>query len=72
MKETYTRKEAMDRLGLSNMYEFVRLEKRYPEAFVVVIRDPRKAVEYDKTLLDQFANWRERFKTENNEEHSKA
>ncbi len=67
MTRTYTRREAMERLGLRTMFEFLRLEKKYPEAFVVVIRDPHKAVEYDKTLLDQFANWRERFKQENPE-----
>ena len=71
MKETYTRREAMKRLGLKYMFEFLRLEKRYPEAFVVVIRDPRKAIEYDKTILDQFANWREHFKMDNHE-RSKA
>ena len=57
MKESYTRQEAVKRLGLNNMFELIRLEKRYPEAFVVVKRDPHKPVEYEKAILDRFANW---------------
>ena len=67
MKETYTRQEAVKRLGLQNMFELIRLEKSYPEAFVAVKRDRHKAVQYDKTVLDRFANWREHFKIENDE-----
>jgi len=71
MKGVYTRQEAVKRLGLNNIFELIRLEKKYPEAFVVVKRDPHKAVEYDKTVLDRFANWREHFK-QNNDEYSRA
>jgi hypothetical protein len=67
MKETYTRQEAMKQLGLKNMWDLLRLEKRYPEAFVVVKRDPNKPVEFDKAILDQLADWRERFKQDNHE-----
>ena len=64
MKATYTREQAMERLGLKNAYTFVRLEKMYPEASVIVTRDANKHALYDKAILDRFANWRERFKEE--------
>lgn len=64
MKGTYTRREAMERLGLENPYAFIRLEKKYPEAFVIVTRAANKHALYDKAILDRFANWRERFQEE--------
>jgi hypothetical protein len=54
----------MERLGLKNAYTFVRWEKMYPEAFVIVTRDANKHALDDKAILDRFANWRERFKEE--------
>ena len=64
MKAKYTRKQAMERLGLKNAYTFVRWEKRYPEALVIATRDADKHALDDKAILDRFANWRERFKEE--------
>jgi hypothetical protein len=71
MKETYTRQEAMKRLGLKTSSAFLRVEKRYHEAFIVVQGVAKGQVRYDRVLLDQFAGWRERFKMDNHE-HSKG
>lgn len=68
MKGTYTRNQARERLGLKNTYAFVRLEKMYPEAFVIMTRDAYKHALYDKAIVDSFANWRERFKEEKHEQ----
>lgn len=68
MKGTYTRKQAVEWLRLKNSYELLRLEKMYPEAFVIVTRDANKHALYDKAIVDSFAKWRERFKEEKNEQ----
>jgi hypothetical protein len=64
MNETYTRKQAMDRLGLRSINSFLFLERKYPEAFVIV--NPGTAAEknphYDKATIDNFAEKREYFK----------
>ena len=66
--ETYTLKQAMERLGLQSANAFFQLERKYPEAFVVIKRgsgkDPRSrtGVEYDKATLERFAERREQFK----------
>ena len=64
MNDTYTRKEAMELLGLKSLSALLRLERRYPEAFFVVKRGAYVHPRYDKTLLDRFVAWRERFKEE--------
>jgi hypothetical protein len=64
VKATYTHKQAIERLGLKNAYTFVRLERKYPEAVVIVIRDADKHALYNKAILDRFVNWQERFKKE--------
>ena len=66
--ETYTLKQAMERLGLQSANAFFQLERRYPEAFVVIKRGSSKdaksrtGVEYDKAALERFAERREYFK----------
>jgi hypothetical protein len=64
-KETYTVKEAMERLGLKSINTFLRLERKYPQAFVVVkqtkslTQKKGKRIHYDKASLDRFAEKRE-------------
>ncbi len=68
--ETYTVKQAMERLGLQSANAFFQLERKYPEAFVVIKRGSSKdaksrtGVEYDKATLERFAERREQFKQE--------
>lgn len=70
MSETYSLTEAMHRLGLKSANALFQLERKYPEAFVVMKRDSgndvysRKGVQYDKTALDRFADRRKYFKQE--------
>jgi hypothetical protein len=69
--ETYTLKQAMERLGLQSANAFFQLERKYPEAFVIMKRGSgkdaksRTGVEYDKATLDRFALRREYFKQDN-------
>ena len=68
--ETYTLKKAMERLGLQSANAFFQLERKHPEAFVIMKRGSGKdgksrvGVEYDKATLDRFAERREYFKQE--------
>lgn len=70
MRNTYTRQQAMERLGIKSANTFFQLERKYPEAFVVMKRGPgqdvhsRRHVEYDKATLDRFAERREHFRQE--------
>ncbi|HET8671151.1 MAG TPA: hypothetical protein VFM05_11145, partial [Candidatus Saccharimonadales bacterium] len=69
MNDTYTLKEAMERLGLQSANVFFRLEREYPEAFVVMKgtgknANSRLGVAYDKATLDRFAERGEYFKQE--------
>lgn len=64
MKNTYTRKEAMELLDLKGTNAFLRLERKYPEAFVIVKRAARGEVQYDKAMFDRFVKWRKQFKQE--------
>lgn len=64
MKETYTLKQAMDRLGLKTHISLLRLERKYPAAFVVLKQKQGKAIEYDKTTIDRFADLRDYYKKE--------
>jgi hypothetical protein len=66
MNDTYTIKGAMARLGLRSANVFFRLERDYPEAFVVMKRagkntNSRLGVQYDRATLDRFAERREYF-----------
>ena len=71
-KETYTVKEAMARLGLKSLNSLLRLERKYPQAFIVVeqtkgVKQKRGTymhIHYDKATLDQFAKTREHPKQE--------
>jgi hypothetical protein len=68
--ETYTLKQAMERLGLQSANAFFQLERKYPEAFVIMKRGSNKdsksrtGVEYDRAMLDRFAERREYFQRE--------
>ena len=68
--ETYTVKQAMERLGLQSANAFFQLERKYPEAFVVIKRGSSKdaksrtGIEYDNATLERFAERREQFKQE--------
>ena len=57
MSETYNRKQAMERLGISSTNSFLFLTRKYPEAFVNVNQgtDRDKKPLYDKVTLDDFA-----------------
>jgi hypothetical protein len=68
MNDTYTLQQAMDRLGFKSANAFFQLERKYPDAFVVVKRGPgsdvhsRRDVRYHKATLDGFAVRREYFR----------
>lgn len=56
MNEYYTRKQAMDRLGMKSTNAFLQLVRKYPEGFVNVNpnRYGEKKPWYDKAALDNF------------------
>jgi hypothetical protein len=62
MDQTYTRKQAMERLGVRSTHAFTHMVKKYPDAFVVVKNDLYKFRVYDKEALDNFAKIRETIK----------
>lgn len=62
MNATYTRNQAMERLGLKSMNAFKHLAKRYPEVFVLVKHVSSKFPRYDKDALDGFARMRDSLK----------
>lgn len=70
MSDTYTRQQAMDRLGIKSANIFFQLERKHPDAFVVMKRAPgkdirsRRDIAYDKAALDRFAERREHFSQE--------
>ena len=72
MNETYTRKQAMERLGVKSTGAFRLMAKSYPEAFVIVTQGTavNKHPRYDKAALDDFAKKREYFMQGTNREHS--
>ena len=61
MTETYTRKQAMEELGLLRVIAFQDLAKKYPEAFVRVNIGKGRLHKYDKATLDTFAKRRKIF-----------
>jgi hypothetical protein len=65
--ETYTRNEAMERLGLnpSSRSAFMYLKKRYPKFFVIIHQgtDRGNPTLYDKAQLDKFIEARKVLKS---------
>ena len=59
-KNTYTRPEAMQVLGITSASAFHHLRRQYPQAFVVVQPGHGRShpTLYDKASIDQFATWR--------------
>ena len=57
MNETYTRKEATEKLELTTRLAFEALKAKYPLAFVVVRQGTHRGnpTLYDKQMLDKFA-----------------
>lgn len=64
MNDTYTRQQAMDRLGFKSANAFFQLERKHPDAFVVMKRGPGRDLQYHKATLDRFAERRESFEQE--------
>jgi hypothetical protein len=54
MNQTYTRKQAMERLGVRSTNAFTQLSKKYPDAFVIIQQSTIKHPRYDKAALDRF------------------
>ena len=57
MNETYTRKQATEKLGLTSTSAFDDLKAKYPRAFVVVKQATHRGSPnlYEKQALDKFA-----------------
>lgn len=66
MNESYTRKQAMERLGIMSINAFLHLARKYPEIFVNVNRSTQRDRYpwYDKAAIDKFAEEREYFKAD--------
>jgi len=62
MNQFYTRKQAMERLGIRSTNAFTHLVKKYSEAFVIIKQVTSKHARYDKTELDRFAQLRDLLK----------
>ena len=62
MDQTYTREQAMERLGIRSMTDFRRLERKYSQMFINVNLGVHRDTQplYDKTALDKFANVRDK------------
>ncbi|HET6597257.1 MAG TPA: hypothetical protein VFG81_16640 [Anaerolineales bacterium] len=58
MNETYTRDQAMTRLGIKSRTAFKYLVEKYPEPFVLVTQGSSKSPRYDKAAIDRFAELR--------------
>jgi len=57
MNQTYTRKQATEKLELTSRFAFDELKGKYPHAFVVVRQGTNRGnpTLYDKQVLDKFA-----------------
>ena len=55
VNRTYTRDQAMERLGIKSTNAFKHLAKKYPESFVLVKLEISRFQRYDKDVLDRFA-----------------
>ena len=62
MNETYTRDQAMTRLGIKSRNAFKYLVEKYPEPFVLVTQGSSKFPRYDKAAIDRFAELRNSLK----------
>jgi len=64
--ETYTNKQAMDKLQLTSRSAFYHLKRTSPQAFVVVNQgtDSGHVTLYDKQALDKFVEISECVKTQ--------
>jgi hypothetical protein len=64
MNQTYTLKQAMDKLGVTSHLAFHHLKTRHPHAFIIVNRRSGRGdvTLYDKQVLDKFAQMREHLK----------
>jgi hypothetical protein len=64
MDQTYTREQAMERLGIKRMSDFRRFERMYPQVFMNVNpgvhRDTQRL--YDKTAIEKFADTLEKLR----------
>lgn len=67
MNQTYTLRQAMDKLGLTSRFAFHHLANRHPHSFVIVNqRNSRDSVTlYDKQVLDKFAEMRAYLRKQN-------
>ena len=64
MNEYYTIKGAMEQLGIKTINGLRHIEKKYPDAFVLVNDPQDKYPRYDKTTLDKFVAMRHYFSQE--------
>ncbi|HET9911715.1 MAG TPA: hypothetical protein VFQ13_07490 [Anaerolineales bacterium] len=64
--ETYTNKQAMDKLGLTSRSAFYHFKRTYPQSFVVVNQgtDSSNVTVYDKQALDKLMEILECVKTQ--------
>ena len=62
MNQTYSREQAMKRLGIKSRNDFRRFERKYPLMFINVNRGVHRDTQplYVKTALDTFANTRDK------------
>ena len=62
MNQTYTREQAMQRLGIKSMSDFRRFERKYPQVFMNVNMGVHSDTQrlYDKTAIDNFAATRDK------------
>lgn len=56
MNQSYTNKQAMDKLELTSRSAFYHIKRKFPDAFVVVNESTEKdnITLYDKQALDKF------------------
>ena len=62
MNQTYSREQAMQRLGIRSMSDFRRFERKYPQVFMNVNMGVHSDTQrlYDKTAIDNFAATRDK------------
>ena len=62
---TYTRLQAMERLGLKSANAFFQLARKYPDAFVIMKQGKGvDDIRYHKITLNRFAERRDYFRQE--------
>ena len=59
MNQTYTRKQAMQLLGIKSTNAFAHLTKKYSQMIIIIKADTSKHPRYDRAALDSFAEKRE-------------